>query len=60
MSVNEPSSAEKKPWFSLGAKLLIFAVVLGFVVLHVIGDAAFRGPALAAHATAVGAQHYGD
>jgi len=60
MSVNEAPSPVTKAWFSLGVKILIAAVIIGFGVLHIVGDAVLRSPSAAAKTDAVGSNKYGD
>lgn len=61
MSVNdEAPSPITKTWFSLCVKLLMAAVIVGFAVLHIVGDAALRSPLVAAKADSVGSNNYGD
>jgi hypothetical protein len=61
MSVNdEAPSPMTKTWFSLGVKLLMAAVVIGFAVLHIVGDAVLRSPLVSAKADSVGSNNYGD
>jgi hypothetical protein len=61
MFVNDkPPSPMTKTWFSLGVKLLMAAIVIGFAVLHIVGDAALRSPLAAAKADSVGSNNYGD
>jgi hypothetical protein len=61
MFVNEKSpSVTTKAWFSLGVKLLMAAVVIGFALLHTVGDAVLRSPLVSAKADEVGSNNYGD
>jgi hypothetical protein len=61
MSVNDEAPAPiTKTWFSLGVKLLVAAVVIGFAVLHIFGDAALRSPLVSAKADSAGSNSYGD
>ena len=58
MSLNEaPSPATK---VSPAVKVLIAAVLLGFVIFHIVGDAVLRTPLAAAKADMVGSNKYGD
>ncbi len=61
MFVNDKApSPTTKTWFSLGVKLLMAAVVIGFTVLHIVGDAVLRSPLVSARADSVGSNNYGD
>jgi hypothetical protein len=59
MPVNEAPPPATKPESSLGVKILIAAAIIGFVVLHIVGDAAFR-PLVSAKADSVGSNNSGD
>ncbi len=62
MSLNKaPPSPATKARFSPAVKILIAAaVVFGFVVFHIIGDAVLRSPLPAAKADMAGSNKYGD
>ncbi len=49
-----------KPESSLGVKILIAVIVIGFAVLHIVGDAVLRSPLVSARADSVGSTNYGD
>jgi hypothetical protein len=57
MSVNETPS---KARFSLGVKILVAAVIIGFGVLHIVGDAVLGNSSAAAKNDAVETNKYGD
>jgi hypothetical protein len=60
MPVNETPPPATKPESSLGVKILMAAVVIGFVVFHIVGDVVLRGPVVSARADSVGSNNYGD
>jgi hypothetical protein len=60
MSVNEAPPPATKPWLSLGVTILIAAAIIGFGVLHMVGDAVLRGPSIAAKADTAVSKDYGD
>jgi hypothetical protein len=60
MPINERPSPPIKTRLPLGIKLLIAVVIIGFAVLHIVGDAVLRSPSVAAKADAVGSNNYGD
>jgi hypothetical protein len=60
MLLNETPRPATKPECSLGVKLLMAAVVIGFAVLHIFGDAVLRSPSVSARADSVGSNNYGD
>ncbi len=43
MPLNEAPPSTAKPESSLGVKILIAAVVIGFAVFYIVGDAMLRG-----------------
>jgi hypothetical protein len=60
MSVNEAPRAATKPRLSLGIPILIAAAIIGFGVLHIVGDAVLRVPSIAAKADTAVSKDYGD
>jgi hypothetical protein len=60
MSVNEAPSPVTKASLSLGVKILITALVIGFVALHVVGDAVWHSPSAATKSDTMGSNKYGD
>jgi hypothetical protein len=60
MSLNKTPSSATKASFSPAVKILVAAVILGFVVLHTVGDHVLRGPVPAANADMAGSNKYGD
>lgn len=60
MSLNKAPLPATKAWFSSAVKILIAAVVFGFVIFHIVGDEALRSPLPADKADMVGSNKYGD
>ncbi len=60
MSLNKAPSPAPKAWVSPAVKILITAVVFGFVVFHIVGDQVLRSPLLADKSDMVGSNKYGD
>jgi hypothetical protein len=60
MYLNKPPSPATKAGASLAVKILIAAVVFGFVAFHIVGDAVLHSPLPAAKADLAGLNKYGD
>jgi hypothetical protein len=60
MSSNKAPLPATKAWSSPAVRILVAAVVFGFVVFHIVGDAVLRSPLPAAKADMSGLNKYGD